>query len=647
MMKKSDAHVLIVEDDQTMGNAIKELLTRSGYKATLVVKPDDALSIVKLQGAQAAVIDCMLPKMNGRDLAKKLRESGAPDLPIILLSGIYKDKNFIREAIQATGAIAFLTKPFDLDELMSLIDQQLANVIDTPISPIYEAMFKEKLSAKERINAINDSEEVHGYDLPWIYSLLMHPRVNGHLNIISADGEVSGVGFQKGRIVQVSQKDTKSYFGVLMVEHGFISQEELEEVMRLSAKTRKVGERLVEANLLSPHAIRLVMAEQQAIRLSRTVADTSVKVNFSEAEEMREDADIDQADFIVLLNDWINSKVSTEWLKSAYLPWMNFEIRKGPEFDPDHRIFTQPVVQKAEGLAQALFAEGLTLELMLSKVNLSEDTALRAVHALLLSRVVVFDEKKKSPSNYDMQRKRLQKLVEDLERQNHFERLGVSQKAKESEIKRAFHELAKILHPDKLAQDTPIDVRALTRDAFNMINQAHEVLSNPASKADYLRELENGRAEAVLQAEQLAEQARAFLSAGDISRGRIAIEEAIAMAPPTSDLRLLHNWARLKAPGIERNKEALEEIRESMSKIPAEDRHHALYYFVKGLLQKASLDPEGARRSYEHAISIETAFIDARRELNILINQDTNSKPVNILSGDLKDVVGMLFKKKK
>ena len=71
------------------------------------MKPDEALSLLKIQPFHAAVIDCMLPKMNGRLLAKKLREEMHADFPIILVSGIYKDKSYAREAMQETGAVAF------------------------------------------------------------------------------------------------------------------------------------------------------------------------------------------------------------------------------------------------------------------------------------------------------------------------------------------------------------------------------------------------------------------------------------------------------------------------------------------------------------------------------------------------------------
>lgn len=643
-MLKEDLTILIVDDDITFGKAMKEAMSRAGFKAMHASKPDDALSSIKLQPIHAAIIDCMLPKMNGKDLAKKIKEETSASLPVLLISGIYKDKNFAREAMQSTGAIGFITKPFELASLVKTIEDKLEHMIDAPLAPLQSLLVKHEISSKERIRAVNETEEVHGFDLPWIYSVLMHPRVNGHLNIISADGEVCGVGFQKGSIVQVNQKDAKSYFGVLMVENGFISQAEIEEVMQHGGKTKKMGERLVESNVLSPHAIQIVMAEQQGLRLSKTVANTSVKVNFIESDEMREDAILDRTAFTELLGEWLNSKVTGEWLKSEYMPWMRFNIKKGPEFSPSHRVLSVPVVQRIPKLIDTLLAAD-TLENALSEIKQSEEDVFRALHALLITRIVRFGDQK-THQDYEAQRKRLTKINEDLKHQSHFERLGISQKAKESEIKRAYHELAKIFHPDKLAPDSPNDIRELTREAFNKINQAYEALSNPAAKEAYLAELEQGRAESVLQAEQYTEQARPLLTKGDIRKGRELLERAVTLAPPTTETRLLLMWAKLKTPGTEKDPQAIDAIKDEIGKIPPEDRHVPTYYFVKGLLMKALGDLDAARKSFEHAVSMASDFIDARRELNVIALQK-NNKPTDLLRGDLKDVVGLLFKKKK
>jgi CheY-like chemotaxis protein len=641
-MQKDEVTILIVDDDQALGKAMAEALTRTGFKAIHVTKPDEAIAILKLQPIHAAVIDCMLPKMNGRELAKKFRTEVGDALPIILVSGIYKDKSFSRDAMASTGARSFLVKPFELPDFVKEIEGFFKTMVDEPVAPLNALLSRNEISHKERIKAINAIEQVHGFDLPWIYSLLMHPRITGHLNIVTAEGVVSGVGFQKGTIAQVNQEDATSYFGVLLVEHGFIEQADFDQALKESSKAKKIGERLVEANAISPHAIEAVMSDQQGIRLSKTVFDTSVKVNFIEADEVRENASTDKALFSELMNEWMDSKFSLDWLKSFYMPWMRYNLKKGPEFSPHARLFMMPVIQRVPGILDMLLTCE-SLEMALEKMPDKEDHFFRAVHALVITRTLRFGEQT-TKTDFGMQRNRLQKLITTMDGQNHFERLGVSNKAKDPEIKRAYHELAKILHPDKLSPDTPADVRELAKQAFERVATAHSVLSDQKEREAYVMELEKGHAGAILQAEQMTENARTLLSKGDFKKAREVLEEAIRLAPPSSETRVLHMWARLKKPNADKDPQLIQSIREEISKIPPEDRYTQSYLFVKSLILKVTGDIDGAKRSFEHLISMFPDLIDARRELSSL--SLAANKSGDLLKGDLKDVVGKLFGKR-
>lgn len=642
-MQRDEINILIVEDDANLGKAIFEAFTRSGFKALHVTKPDEALSTLKIQSFQAAIVDCMLPKMNGRVLAKQIR-TDFPEMPILLMSGIYKDKNFARDAMAECGAAAFLTKPFDLKEMVTTLESKFDTKLDAPLAPMQALLMKEAISHKERIKAINDADEVHGFDLPWVFSLLFHPRVHGHLNIISPDGDVCGVGFQGGQIVQVNQKDSKSYFGVLMVEYGFVSQEEIEEVMRVTGgKQKKMGERLVEANVLSPHAIQIVMSEQQGLRLSKTVVDSGVKVNFVESDELREDAVTDRDIYTELLNEWLVSKIKIEWLKSFYLPWMRFNLKQNTEFKANHRVFSIPVIQRVPELMNLLLTKP-TLEQALADSNIPEEHFYPALHALLITRVIRFGEAAHVVDT-TAQKKRLTRLIVELEKQNHFERLHVIPKAKEADIKRSYHDLAKILHPDKLSKEAPAEIRELTKKCFSLIAEAYNVLNDAGKRAEYVLELEKGKASAILEAEQLVEAARPLLTTGDFKKAKEMLDQAVKLAPPTSEARLLLMWARMKATPSE---DTNTKVRDELGLIPPEDRHGPIYYFVRGLNLRLVGDIENAKKNLAHATSLDPDFIDAKREMVLANNsKGASAAPTDLLRGDLKDVVGMLFKKKK
>lgn len=643
-MLKNEIRVLIVDDDAVFGATVREALSREGYNAIHVMKTDDAMAQLKVHAVNLAIIDCMLPKMNGRDLAVKMEEESA-GMPRILMSGIFRDKNFVRESLAKTGAKSFLTKPFEMAELLRQVNEAVGHLVDIPVSPVVELMTLSQVTHGERISAINKSETIHGYELPWVFATLMHKNISGLL-VINADGEPSSVGFKQGEIIQVTNRDQKSYFGVLLVEHGFIEQEELDAAMELTTSAKKLGERLVDANLLSPHAISIVMAEQQGIRLGRIVGNNSVKISFIENDDLREEASIDIHMLNDIFNDWVTSKFPANWIKTFYMPWVRNKVTKGPDYSDMNRTMSGPAVLRASRMLKEL-SKNPTLEALQMDSGLSDDEFFPAFHNLVLGGCIRFGEELKT-TDVQVQRKRLKKLEVDLERQNYFERMGVSPRAKDIEIKRAYHELAKTIHPDRLAKDAPMDIRDLARKCFNMIQEAHEVLSNQASRDNYVLELEQGRAEKIIESEQMMEQARACLAKGDIRRAREMLEDAVTHVPMTTDLRLLLMWAKIKTSGGDKDTEMVAKMKDELSAVPPEDRHNAVYFFVKGLVQKASADFDGARRSLEQAVGIESNFLDAKRELNVLSLQAGKAdKPVDLLKGDLKDVLGALLGGKK
>ena len=265
----------------------------------------------------------------------------------------------------------------------------------------------------------------------------------------------------------------------------------------------------------------------------------------------------------------------------------------------------------------------------------------------MLARIVAFGDATHSIDDYNMMSRRLTKLNKALHEQNYFERLGVSQKAKPLEIKRSYHEMAKILHPDKLNTATPEDVRALARAAFTKVSEAYGTLSDTTEREKYMRVLEQGNSEKVLEAEALSESAKAFLTTGDASKALPILMDAAKLAPPTSDLRLHLLWARMKMPGKERDAETVLYAQETLAGIAPEDRHTAIYLFVKGLYVKAMNDAPLALRLFENAASVDPQFIAAKREINHVKLMDKGAKNSDLFRGDLRDVVGMLFKKKK
>ena len=119
--------VLVVDDSPTIRKVVGAVLTRAGYEVGNAGDGAQALLALKREKFQIALVDFVMPKVNGFEFCKKLREDPElKELPVVLMS-VKADK--IREHfLRQTGALDALTKPFDPRALILAIEGALQKV---------------------------------------------------------------------------------------------------------------------------------------------------------------------------------------------------------------------------------------------------------------------------------------------------------------------------------------------------------------------------------------------------------------------------------------------------------------------------------------------------------------------------------------
>ena len=119
------SHILIVEDEEHLGVGIKYNLEAEGYRVTLAGDGPTALRRLDHDAASidAIVLDLMLPGMSGYAVCETIRERGL-SIPILMLSARTLTEDRTRGF--NVGANQYMSKPFDLDELISRIKNLLS-----------------------------------------------------------------------------------------------------------------------------------------------------------------------------------------------------------------------------------------------------------------------------------------------------------------------------------------------------------------------------------------------------------------------------------------------------------------------------------------------------------------------------------------
>ncbi len=117
-------HILVVEDENHLGVGIKYNLEAENYRVTLVQDGPTALRLVDASGdsIDLVILDLMLPGMSGYSVCETIRDSGMT-IPILMLSARTLAEDRTRGF--DVGANQYMSKPFELDELLSRVKNLL------------------------------------------------------------------------------------------------------------------------------------------------------------------------------------------------------------------------------------------------------------------------------------------------------------------------------------------------------------------------------------------------------------------------------------------------------------------------------------------------------------------------------------------
>ena len=114
-------NILVCDDDKEIVEAIEIYLTKEGYNILKAYNGEEALKIVENNEIHLIILDIMMPKINGIQVASKIRENKA--IPIIMLSAKSEDYDKINGL--NTGADDYVTKPFNPLELIARVNSQI------------------------------------------------------------------------------------------------------------------------------------------------------------------------------------------------------------------------------------------------------------------------------------------------------------------------------------------------------------------------------------------------------------------------------------------------------------------------------------------------------------------------------------------
>lgn len=115
-------HILIVEDDADIRSGIEIYLKNQGYDVSQAGDGIEGLAVIEKEEIDLAIVDIMMPRMDGITMMMKVREKGY-DFPVIMLSAKSEEVDKIMGLNM--GADDYITKPFTPLELLARVNSHL------------------------------------------------------------------------------------------------------------------------------------------------------------------------------------------------------------------------------------------------------------------------------------------------------------------------------------------------------------------------------------------------------------------------------------------------------------------------------------------------------------------------------------------
>ena len=136
--------LLIVDYEEESLRDLSDLFSSHGLQVITALDGEEAYFKYQSENPSLIILEAMLPKLHGFDLAKKISEETQGTIPMIIVTGLYKGAKYRNEAIYAFGVAEYFEKPFDKEKLVGAVMNLLHD----------EIHIEEELPSKEEVTTL-------------------------------------------------------------------------------------------------------------------------------------------------------------------------------------------------------------------------------------------------------------------------------------------------------------------------------------------------------------------------------------------------------------------------------------------------------------------------------------------------------------
>ena len=655
-MWQSKVRILIVDDDSSDLHLIKSAVEKGGFKTFLAKRGEQALKFLQTRSIHAVIIDIMLPSMDGVSLAQDIRKIPFFKGLIFFISGIFKESDFIKDALKKTNAKEYFQKPPETEDLLKTLDTHLKGLVSNiPAKVDLSSIFsREFISHQKKIRALSRSREISGPDFLCILSALIDTKTSGHINISYSKG-LSGITLYQGQIAIFPSINSIKILKETILKEELLTEDDL---MPSKEKTNlEFLNHIQELQCVSPHTLSQILEEEIKSEIKNLIKEDFLKYNFVTDPSLTSKGSLfKKEDFMRFIHDTIKNDIPLKKLQKFYAHLLDHPIHRRPEFGREKTYLNLPLINRNKSILEVLNKRPSLREIK-SKEKMNEKDLYLSIHFMSLVHLIIFGGRKKI-ENILLFKNTVTSIWKNIKGKDPFqifEHLEAGKNPPYFIIERQYQKYRDLHHPGLLPIDAPEDIRKLAHDSMSEVTEAYEILKNERTRKEIMKKILEKKKVKRQQLEVTIQKVREFIKNEKTEEALKELKNS-NLESSFEDIQVYMAWAELK---LKDNKDRLSKVASHWQKkliiLSDEMKQKSIYHFVLGLLHKAKEEHLEAKLSFSKTLKINENFKEAEKELHKLplsilerkknlIKKQTQKPPPD---HDIFDMVGNLFKKSK
>ncbi len=415
--------ILVVDDDRAVQTMLVDLLEERGYEVDTSRNGRQALERLREGDIELLLLDVLIPHVNGFALLEQLRsDPELADLPVIMMSGIYRSRNHRSEMAQRFGVIEYLDKPLQPTQLLSLVEEAIGpgqkkerrptdrdevSVIEetphierssaAPLSPREERLVEpEAREEKAEVEASAREEfkqsafllqgSIKKTPVAPVLGKLWRQKETGAL-LLRNDKVKKIIYMDAGEVVAVKSNLVSECLGRLLVRERLITADQCtESIKRMKSSGNRQGQVLVEMNVVTDKNLQFGLEMQLETKLFEVFLWDSgeYRFNSSIAPELRDGVQIEWRGGALIV-EGIRRAFDETRLRSLMVPILDVPLTyRDPHINLSGLRFT-----KAELDALQQLRDGRTTRELLGTMPLDPPDALRVIYTLIALDLII------------------------------------------------------------------------------------------------------------------------------------------------------------------------------------------------------------------------------------------------------------------